>query len=176
MTADTTSTGDPGSVQEAEQRDVQVHRYASRVTIAIILLCNTVLLLGLWTSGIDLDRLIRTPDVFDPNKDVCVRVGWHKVAGVDKPIRLCSEWINLSDRSGQTHTFPHDTSVVEGADGKLYFDYGSQVDYRIVVLGVFFLVIISAGIMLNRYLIARYRTRLEARARERFYDVMTDHS
>lgn len=176
MTADTTRFMEPGSVQEAEQRDSQVRRYASRVTIAIILLCNTMLLLGLWTSDIDLDRLIRTPDVFDPNKDVCVRFGWHKVAGVDQPIRLCSEWINLSDRSGQTHTFQRDTSVVEGADGKLYFDYGPQVDYRIVVLGVFFLVIISAGIMLNRYLIARYRARLEAQARQRLHDVMIDHS
>lgn len=162
MAANTTRSSEAGLAQEAEDRDAQVRRYASRVTIAIILLCNTILLLGLWSSGIDLDRLIRTPDVFDPNKDVCVRFGWHKVAGVDKPIRLCSEWINLSDRSGKTHTFQRDTSVVEGGDGKLYFDYGPQVDYRIGVLGVFFLVIISVGIMLNRYLIARYRARLEA--------------
>ncbi len=163
MNADPTRFGEAGPVPEAEHRDSEVRRYASRVTITIIVLCNTVLLLGLWTSGIDLDRLIRTPDVFDPKKDVCLRVGWHKVRGVDKPIRLCSEWINLSDRSGQTHTFQRDTSVVEGADGRLYFDHGPQVDYRIVVLGIFFLVIISAGIMSNRYLIARYRARLEER-------------
>lgn len=151
-----------GVVPEAERRERQVRRYASRVTIAIIVLCNTILLLGLWTSGVDLDRLIRGPDVFDPEKDVCVRVGWHKVAGMDKPVRLCSEWINLSDPSGKTHTFQRDTSVVEGADGRLYFDHGARVDHRIVLLGVFVLVIISAGIMLNRHLIARYRARLEA--------------
>lgn len=162
MTADTTRSSEEGFAQEAEQRDSQVRRYASRITIVIIVLCNTVLLLGLWTSGIDLDQLIRTPDVFDPNKDVCVRFGWHKVAGVDKPVRLCSEWINLSDRSGRTHTFQRDTSVVEGADGRLYFDHGTQVDSRIIVLGIFFLMIVSAGILVNRYLIARYRARLEA--------------
>lgn len=162
MTTDATRSDEPGLAREAEDHDARVRRYASRVTIAIILLCNTVLLLGLWASGIDLDQLIRTPDVFDPEKDVCVRVGWHKVAGLDKPVRLCSEWIDLSDRSGETHTFQRDTSVVEGADGRLYFDHGPRVDYRIAVLGLWFLAVISTGIIVNRYLIARYRARLEA--------------
>lgn len=147
--------------QEAEQRESQVRRYASRATIGVILLCNTVLLLGIWGSGVDLDRLVRTPDLFDPNKDVCVRFGWHKVAGVDKPVRLCSEWIDLSDPSGNTHRFQRDTAVVKGADGRLYLDHGPQADYRLLVFAAFFVVIVASGIMLNRFLIGRYRNRLE---------------
>lgn len=158
------ASGEPDEAARAdagERRDARVRRYASRVTIAVILLCNTILLAGIWGSGVDLDRLIRTPDVFDPTKDVCVRFGWHKVAGVDKPVRLCSEWIDLSDPSGKTHRFQRGTSVVQGADGRLYFDHGPQVDHRIVLLGGLFLVIVTLGMMLNRHLIRRYRAKLE---------------
>ncbi|MBI4400761.1 MAG: hypothetical protein HY581_03925 [Nitrospirae bacterium] len=139
----------------------RLRRYTYGVTAAMIVLCNAVFLLGVWGSGVNLDRLIRMPDLFDPTKDICLRLSWHKVAGLDQQVRLCSEWINLSDPSGDTHTFQRDTTVVQGADGKLYFDHGSRVDYRLFLLGAFVVAVIAFGLMLKRYLIARYRMRLE---------------
>lgn len=146
---------------EKERRTSLVRRYATRVTICLIIACNAVLLMGIWASGVDLDSLIRPPDVFNPEKDVCVRLAWHRVAGLEEPIRLCSEWINLSDPSGKTHTFQTDTQVKQGADGRLYFDHGSQVDYRLLLYATFTAVVLGLGILVNRYLIARYRKRLE---------------
>lgn len=147
---------------ERERQETKIRRFATRATITVILLCNTILLGGIWTSGLNLDRLIQSPDMYDPHKDVCVRFGWQRVAGVDKPVRLCSEWINLSDPSGKTHTFRRETTVVQGPDGKLYFDHGSRMDYRLLLLGVFVILVIGSGIWLNRYLITRYRLRVEA--------------
>jgi hypothetical protein len=138
----------------------RLRRYSYVVTAAMIVLCNGVFLLGLWGSGVKLDSLIRIPDPFNPMKDVCLRLSWHRVAGLEEPIRLCSEWINLSDPSGETHKFQKETQVVQGADGKLYFDHGARVDYRFFLFGSFVVVVIVLGISLKRYLIARYRERL----------------
>ncbi len=157
-TVDPVALTDSGA---AEQRDSQVRRYASRVTIGVILLCNSVLVLGIWVSGLNLNRLVRTPDVFNLKEDVCVRYGWHRVAGVERPVRLCSEWINLSDPSGETHKFQRETVVLQGADGQLYLDHGPRVDYRLLLIVVAVLLVIGFGITLSRYLIARYRMRLE---------------
>ena len=138
----------------------KLHRYTVSITVLLILVCNSVFLVGIWGSGVNLDALFRTPDIFNATKDICLRQGWQKVAGVDKPIRLCSEWINLSDPSGETHKFQQDTAVVQGADGRLYFDRGLRADYRFFVFAGFVAALVVTGIAAKRYLIARYRARL----------------
>ncbi len=150
----------PAGLDGDDQRTRQLRRYTYVVTVGLILLCNGVLLLVVWASGVNLDRLIRTPDEFDPTKDVCLRSSWHKVAGLDDPIQLCSEWINLSDPSGETHKFQRETRVVQGADGRLYFDHGALVDDRLFLLAACLVLVVATGIALERYLIARYRLRL----------------
>jgi hypothetical protein len=149
--------GEPTHDWKAEK----LRRFTSIVTAALIVLCNAVFLLGLWGSGINLESLVRTPDFFDPAKDVCLRLGWHRVAGIDDPIRLCNEWIQLSDPSGETHKFRQDTKIVKGTDGRLYFDHGARVDYRLLLYGGFVAAVIVFGIMVKRFLIARYRIRLD---------------
>lgn len=152
----------PGSSSPArdEQKQRLLRHYSTAVTAAMIVLCNAVFLLGLWGSGVNLDSLIRIPDPFNPAKDICLRLSWHRVSGLEKPIRLCSEWINLSDPSGETHKFQKETQVVQGADGKLYFDHGTRVDYRLFLFGAFVVAVIVLGVSLKRRLIARYRDRL----------------
>src|SRR5438034_10730840 len=69
-------------------RDEQVpglRRYTLIVTVTLILTCNAILLLGIWGSGVNLDSIFRTPDIFNPSKDVCLRLSWHKVAGIAQP-------------------------------------------------------------------------------------------
>ena len=127
------SSEDPATCSEPVGQDhveslkgERLRRYSYVVTAAMIVLCNGVLLLGLWGSGVKLDSLIRIPDPFNPMKDVCLRLSWHRVIGLEEPIRLCSEWINLSDPSGETHKFQKETQVVQGGDGKLYFDHRAR--------------------------------------------------
>lgn len=139
----------------------KLRRYSYGVSAALILACNAVFLAGLWGSGVNLDALIRTPDVFDATQDVCLRFTWHRVIGAEEPVQLCHEWINLSDPSGKTHIFHKETKVVRGGDGKLYFDHGAQVDYRLFLLAAFVAAVIALGVTAKRHLIARYRMRLD---------------
>jgi hypothetical protein len=150
----------PAEPLEEEKRR-KLRRYSLGVSVVMIVVCNAVFLAGLWWSGVNLDALVRTPDVYNPAKDICVRLSWHKVTGGHDPVKLCNEWINLSDPTGETHKFQKDTKVVQGADGKLYFDHGDQVDYRFFLLAVFVMAVIAGGMALIRYLIARYRIRLD---------------
>lgn len=140
-----------------------LRRYTAGVTVLLILLCSLFFLLGVWGSGVNLESLFRSPDRFNPAKDICLRMSWHKVAGVEQPVQLCYEWINTADPSGQTHTFQRETEVVRGADGKLYYDNDARVDYRVFLLVGFLASVLALGIRAQRRLIARYRSRLERR-------------
>jgi hypothetical protein len=144
-----------------DEQHAQVRRYGMWVTLCMMVLCNAIFLGGMWLSGVKFEQFIRIPDIFNPRQDVCLRFTWRHVEGDDQPVRLCSEWILLSDPSGETHTLQKDTEVVKGGDGKLYFDYGAQVDYRVFAFGAFVIAIIIFGIWLKRYLIRRYRLQLE---------------
>lgn len=146
----------PGRATEQARR---LRRYAFAVTTAMIVLCNALVLLGIWGSGVNLDTLFRLPDTFNPAQDICLRLSWHKVAGVERPVQLCYEWIHLSDPSGETHTFQNEAEVVKGPDGKLHYDYG-WARYRLIAFGGFVVAVTVFGVLVKRSLIARYRTRL----------------
>ena len=144
-----------------DEQHAQVRRYGMWVTLGMMVLCNVIFLGGMWLSGVKFEQLIRIPDIFNPRQDICLRFTWHHVEGDDQPVRLCSEWILLSDPSGETHTLQKETEVVKGGDGKLYFEYGAQVDYRVFMFAAFVVAIIIFGIWLKRYLIRRYRKQLQ---------------
>jgi len=140
----------------------RVRRCSVLVALTLIVVCNTIILLGIWASGINLDGVFRAPDRFDPNRDECLRYNWHKVSGVQQPVRLCYEWINLSDQTGNTHTFQEDTDIVLGADGKLHYAQGERVDSRLLLLLAFVGAVLALGMALSKFMITRYRLRLEA--------------
>lgn len=151
---------DAGTAETLRQR--RVRRFSVLITLTLIVLCNAIILLSIWASGINLDGLFRPPDRFSPSRDVCLRYNWHKVSGVQQPVRLCYEWINLSDPTGNTHTFQEDTDIVLGADGKLHFEQGGPVDARLLLLLAFVGTVLALGMAVSKFLIARYRLRLEA--------------
>ncbi|MSQ77969.1 MAG: hypothetical protein EXR97_05935 [Nitrospiraceae bacterium] len=154
---------DAGTAEALRQK--RVRRFSVLITLALIVLCNAIILLSIWASGITLDSLFHAPDRFNPGRDECVRHNWHKVSGVQQPVRLCYEWINLSDPTGNTHTFQEDTDIVLGADGKLHYEQGGWVDARLFVLLAFAGTVLALGMALSKFLIARYRLRLEAMSR-----------
>lgn len=144
-----------------EERAAKVRRYTTWVTLTIIIVCNGIFVLGIWVSGVDLESMITLPDEFNPEKDACLRYATRRIEGSAEPIRLCSEWINFSDPA-RTHTFHPNTKVIQDAEGALYFDHGPQVDYRLLLYVGFAIGLLVCGMIVNRYLIARYRARLEA--------------
>jgi hypothetical protein len=157
MDAATTATGD------VESRQALVRRFARVVSLAMIVLCNAIVFVGLWASGINLDELVATPDVFNSKHDICLRLAWQPVAGTADPIRICSEWINLSDPSGKTHQLQREIKFRQGPDGGQYYvDEGEHADYRLLILVLAVVAVIAFGLALKWYLVSRYRLRLES--------------
>jgi hypothetical protein len=140
----------------------KVRRFSIRLTIIFIIFGNGLFLLALWGSGVDLDKVFAERDFFDPVKDICLRLAWYTPRGEKDPIRLCKEWINLADASGQVHKNEKDLEIVKGTDGKVYANASGAGDGRIIALLLMVIVIIAGGMWLQRYLIARYRARLIA--------------
>ena len=70
-----------------QRRARKVRRFTIGVSLAMIILCNAIVLVGLWASGINLDELVATPDVFNSKQDICLRLGWQPVTGAADPVR-----------------------------------------------------------------------------------------
>ena len=146
---------------EAERRASRVRRFGVAVSILLIIVCNAILLFGVRASGVNLDELVRTPEFFNAKQDICLKLTWQKVTGASEPMRLCSEWINLSDPSGKPHQLQGELKVRQGADGQFYVDHGIRADFRLLGVALFVVVVIVMGIVVKRYLVRRYRLHLE---------------
>jgi hypothetical protein len=147
---------------EESEETRRLKRFTLAVTIGLILGCNTLLLLGLWVSGIDLESTLAKPELYDPANGHCVGVQWAKVTGAEGLVKVCTEWIDFSDISGQTHFLAQDKALAMGADGNLYFSGQSTENYRLIALMIFAIVVMASGMWLKRHLIARYQIRLQS--------------
>lgn len=136
--------------------------FARGVTILLIIICNALLLGGLWMSGVDLDIALSKPELYDPKKGYCVRVGFANVVGVDGPIQLCTEWLDLSDPSGNTHHIREGIMLAMGPDGQLYYQAHQGENFRLIALVMFVILVIGSGMWVKRYLISRYQLQLQS--------------
>ena len=148
---------DPGRGREK-------HRiYRNRVTSVIILLCSGVFLGGLRISDVDLDGLIWRAGIFDPTEHICLRSDWvNTTQGKADRVRFCIEWIDLSDQTGETHKVVlEQLEVIKGADGKIRTHLNRGINYRLVIVSVFLVMIILGGVWVQRFLIHRHRRHME---------------
>jgi hypothetical protein len=150
----------PAALPEALNR--RVRRFATRLTIGFIIGGNALFLAALWLSGLDLDQVFGDQELFDPTRDICLRMAWYRPQGEQEPVRLCKEWINLKDSSGTVHKFEKDVPITKGTDGKFYVQSSHAGDHRLIALLIFIIVMTVLGMAAQRYLIARYRARLTA--------------
>lgn len=155
-----------GSRQDSANQDPdesrRVQRFTHCVTIGLIVGCNALLLLGLWVSGVDLESTLAKPELFDPENGQCVGIQWTKVEGAKGLIKVCTEWIDFSDISGQTHVLDLDKALAMGADGNLYFPGQSTENYRLIALMIFAIVILVCGMWVKRILIAKYQIHIQS--------------
>ncbi len=135
----------------------RLNRFTLVVTIALILICNSLLLFGLWVSGLNLDVVLAKPELYDPSNGHCVGVVWSEVAGADGLVKVCSEWIDFSDISGATHTLPPNQPLAMDAEGNIYFPGQKAENYRLIALIIFAIVVTVVGMWMKRELITRYR-------------------
>ena len=141
----------------------QVRRYTVRLSVCLIVGVNALFLLVLWGSGVDLDQIFAERDLFDPTRDICLRMAWYKPLDEQDPVRLCKEWINLGDPTGSVHKFNKDLQIVKGTDGKMYVKE-SAGDGRLIAVVIIVVLLVAGGMWLQRHLITRYRARLAAAA------------
>ena len=151
-------------LSEDQRRAKRVRRFAIGVSLAMMVFCNAIVLVGLWASGINLDELAMPPDAFNAKKDICLRLGRQSVTGAADPVPLCTEWINLSDPSGKTHQIHREIMLRQGPNGQYYVDRGIHADYRLLILMLFVVAVIAFGLVAKWYLVGRYRQRLESAA------------
>ncbi len=140
----------------------RIRRFTWVVTAVLILGCNALLLAGLWLSGIDLEAALAKPELYDPANGHCVGVQWEKVAGVDGLVKVCSEWLDFSDISGQTHTLPKGRALAMGADGNLYFPGQPKQNFRLIALIIFAIVVMATGMWAKSHLVARYQEQFQS--------------
>ena len=152
------------SLSDDQRRARKIRLFTIGVSLALIVLCNAIVLVGLWASGINLDELATAPDVFNSKQDICLRLGWQSVTGAVDPVSLCTEWINLSDKSGKTHQIQPELKLRHGPDGQYYVDRGVDADYRLLIMVLVVVAVIAFGLVAKWYLVGRYRLRLESAA------------
>jgi hypothetical protein len=139
-----------------------LRRFTLVVTVALIIGCNALLLTGLWVSGIDLEMALSKPELYDPANGHCVRVMWSKVVGAEGLIKVCTEWLDFSDVSGDTHVLPQGKILAMGPDGNLYFSGQDTDNYRLIALIIFVIVVMLSGMWMKRVLIAKYHDHLQS--------------
>jgi hypothetical protein len=149
----------PGDSPEISRR---VKRFTLIVTGVLIVGCNALLLAGLWVSGVDLETALSKPELYDPANGHCVRVMWSKIAGADGLVKVCAEWLDFSDISGETHVLPEGKTLAMGPDGNLYFSGQSVDNYRLIALMIFAIVVMASGMWVKRVLIAKYHEHLQS--------------
>ncbi len=140
----------------------RLRRFTLGVTVMLIVACNTLLLAGLWASGIDLETVLSKPELYDPANGHCVRVMWSKVAGAEGLVKVCSEWLDFSDISGETHVLPKGKTLAMGPDGNLYFSGEAADNFRLIALMIFAIVVMASGMWIKRVLINKYHQHLQS--------------
>ena len=139
-----------------------VRRYTTRVTVILMMVCPALFLAGMWGSGVQPEQLFSIPEHYKPSRDICIRQGWQRVSGKDDLVRVCSEWLDSTDPSGETHQLQTTMQIHETADGRLYYESGSRADWHLAAFVAYVAAILAFGWFVRRYLVARYRRQLEA--------------
>jgi hypothetical protein len=108
---------------------------------------------------VDLDGLVWRAGMFDPEQHVCLRTSWvNTTKGEDDQINLCTEWIDLADQSGQTHVMVlENLEVMKGSDGMIHTYLRRGVNYRLVTVSGYLLIIILVGRWIQGFLIQRHK-------------------
>ena len=141
----------------------RVKWFSRGVTVLLIVGCNGILLGGLWASGINLEIILSQAEFFDPQKGACVGVAWVDVEGVDRPLRLCSEWLDFRDISGKTHKILQQEVIGMKTNGELYYRDQHHSHLQVAGLVGYVILVIGSGMWLKHSLIRWYRTRVEKR-------------
>ncbi|GJL65906.1 MAG: hypothetical protein NPIRA05_08770 [Nitrospirales bacterium] len=148
-----------------DDRDRRLIWFSRGVTVVLILVCNGLLVFGWWMSGLNLDVALSKPELYDVSSHYCVKVTFMKVVGVERPMKVCTEWLDLADPSGNTHTIREGQALTVGVNGALHYQEQRNEDYRLIGLVLFVILVMGSGMWAKQYVIAQYVRRQDRRKR-----------
>jgi hypothetical protein len=147
--------------RKAERRRyLKIERYRYRTLWMIMLGCSAVFLGGIRLANVDMETLLDRQEKFKPEESHCIETGWLKAAEEEQLVRVCKQWVNLSDPTGRMHRLG-DAELVKRPDGNYEIQYKERINYRLLAMIGFVLSISFIGHWLHSYLIGRYRTKLD---------------
>jgi hypothetical protein len=142
------------------QRYLKIERYRYRTLWMIMLGCSGAFLSGLWLADVDMETLFERQEKYMPAESICLRTAWIKAVDGEKLMQVCKEWINNSDRSSRIHRMSG-AKLVKQPDGSYRVQYEERINYKLLSMIGFVVLITVIGHRLHRYLIETYRTKLD---------------
>jgi hypothetical protein len=154
--------GDAESEEDLEGRRRRHRSYSLRITALIMAVSCLAFLAGIRFSGVELENLVWSSEVFDPKTNICLRTAWlNTTQGQNDQVQLCTEWIDHSDMSGETHTLPVDEmDIIRGVDGRIRTQLKRGINYRLVAVTAYLLIIVLGGLYVQRHLIRKYQKQM----------------
>jgi hypothetical protein len=145
---------------DRKKRKHSIYRY--RVTGIIILISSFLFLGGIWLSGVNLEGLVWHAGMFDPERHVCLRTNWvNTTKGETDRVRLCTEWIDLTDQSGQTHVMVlENLEVIKGSDGTIRTHLQRGVNFKLLTVSAYLLIILLVGRWIQGFVIYRHKRQI----------------
>jgi hypothetical protein len=143
---------------DLRRKNIEHRIYRHRVTGITIVICSSIFLGGLWATGINMEDLVWKEGMFNSKQHICLKSQWYSTSQGEKDrVELCSEWIDLSDLSGEIHTLAiENLEIIKGNDGKIRARLQRGINYRLVGVGGFLLLIILLGALAQHYFISKH--------------------
>jgi hypothetical protein len=148
-----------GPDHDDADRRLEFRIYRHRVMVGVIALCSVVFLGGLWALRIDLSKVFPDSRVFSEG-DICLKNETIETpTGDDERFKVCTEWIDLGDTSGNTHKMAvEDLEIRRKKDGGGFeATLKHKVNYPLIVLIGFTVAVMFGGRRLQSVLIERYK-------------------
>ncbi|MCA9473038.1 MAG: hypothetical protein MRJ96_11035 [Nitrospirales bacterium] len=142
--------------------DTRMRWFARGITVLLIVVCNGLLVFGWWVSGLNLEVALSKPEIYDVKSHYCVRVKWMEVGGVDQRVKVCTEWLDLSDPTGNTHSIREGEALTVDMKGELQYQHQRDEDYRLLALILFVVLVIGTGMWAKRVMLTRYAKHLKS--------------
>lgn len=145
-----------------ETRRLELRIYARRVTWGLVFIGGLLFIGGLRLAGVDLDELESRGKYFRADRHICLKTAWLDTTVGDKDrAQFCTEWIDPSDTSGNTHKLVlTDLVIARDRDGKIHSRHKGKINYPLIGTILFLMVLIVIGKGVQKYFIDRRRVRL----------------
>jgi len=135
---------------------------ARRVTWGLVFFGGLLFMGGLRLTGVDLDEMESRGRYFKADRHICLQTAWLETTEGEKGyVQFCTEWLDPSDPSGNTHKLVRaDLVIIKDKDGKIRTHHKRGINYPLIGTILYLAVLIVIGKQIQKKLIEKRRARL----------------